>query len=244
MVKHRNLVVILTIVVVIVVVAAISANLLHGPAASKSTTTTASSALLPITTLEPAVDVHIDHLNSRNVTLIVSDYTSDAVVNWSGITGGMGGIYSGTVDIKILFAGSFASAESISLTVNSYEQKIVNSTTALALFNMTMNGNSSVLGKFEAKINAATYYVSIADQWKIASEYWDYLEMGGTSLGGATTFPQWHTPPRQSPDAFKNFAFNYGGTAYTFIIFCYTATLVALFFAMISRRRQDQRNGR
>jgi hypothetical protein len=228
---------IISIVILAVVVVGVGTYFLVQPISSKNSKST--SSILPLSSLQPAVEAHVSHLNTRNVTLIVSDYANNATVYWFGITGGMGGIYTGTNNIQILYAGSFASAQSISLTIDGYTQGLVNSTTALAQLNMTMNGKSSILGTFEGKISAGIYYVTINGQWKIIDENWNYLEMGGTAMGGgATTFPQWHTPPRQSPDAFKNFVFNYGGSAYTAIIFGYVAIILVLFLAAVYRRKQ------
>lgn len=167
---------------------------------------------------------------------MLTQYESNAVVVWSGNTGGLGGTYTGTGEIQILYAGALASAKTIALSIENYTATAIDSTHVNTSFAMHMNGTSPILGNITGHILVQITWANNGTAWNIQDESWNYVVFDTTVSGGATTFPQWHTPSRESPDAFKNFVFHIGGPAYALVIFGYAAVLVALLLAFMFRR--------
>jgi len=165
-------------------------------------------------------------------------YTNNAVVVWTGNTGGLGGTYSGTGNIRLLYAGALSTAQTITLTMTNYSATAIDSTHANSTYMLAMNGTSSVLGAFQGHIAVSVGWVYNGTAWAIQAENWNYVTFATSVSGGATTFPQWHTPSRESPDALKNFIYHIGGGAFAFAIFAYMA-VVGVFLVVFAYRRYN-----
>ena len=204
-----------------------------------SISSTVSSGSANLTAIQAANTIHISEIESRNIPLVLTQYQPHAVVVWSGNTGGLGGTYSGTENIEILYSGALSTAKTISLTVQNFSASSVSSTQANSTYDMNMTGTSPILGNLSGHIQVEIAWVYNGTGWAIQSENWNYVTFVTTVAGGATTFPQWHTPSRESPDAFKNFVFHFGGPAYAFVIFGYVGVLAALMLTFMFRRNRS-----
>ena len=203
---------------------------------SSSSSSTQATGSANLAAVQAATNTHISDVQSRNVPVVLSQYTNNATVVWTGQTGGLGGTYHGTSNIQILYAGALSTAKTLSLTLENYTAQSIDSTHANSTFGLHLVGYSPVLGNVTAHIQAEVAWIYNGTGWAIQGENWNYLTFTSTVSGGATTFPQWHTPSRESPDAFKNFVFHIGGPAYAFVIFGYVAVLVVLLLAFTMRR--------
>lgn len=186
--------------------------------------------------MQAADNAHVAAIQSRNVPTVLGAYASNAVVVWSGNTGGLGGTYPGLGNIRLLYAGALSTAQQMTLAISNYAANVINSSSVNSTYDLTMNGSSSVLGAFHGHITAEVNWVYNGTGWAIQAENWNYVTFVTSVAGGATTFPQWHTPSRESPDAFKNFVFHIGGGAYAFVIFAYFAVMGVLLIAFLFRR--------
>ncbi|MFI5419674.1 MAG: hypothetical protein ACHQ1H_01770 [Nitrososphaerales archaeon] len=200
---------------------------------SSSTQATGSADLAAV---QSANTAHINAIQQRNVPLVLGGYTNNAVVVWTGNTGGLGGTYTGTGNIRLLYAGALSTAQTITLTMSNYTASAIDSTHANSTYNLAMNGTSSVLGAFHGHIAVSVAWIYNGTAWAIQQENWNYVTFATSVSGGATTFPQWHTPSRDSPDALKNFIFHIGGGAFAFAIFAYMAVIGVLLVVFAYRR--------
>lgn len=203
---------------------------------ASSTSSTSATGSANLATLQTATNLHITNIESRNIPVVLTQYTSHPTVIWTGNTGGLGGTYSGTENVQILYSGALSTAKTIALTVANYSATAISSTEANTTFDMNMTGYSPILGNLSGMITAQITWVYNGTAWQIQNENWNYVVFNTTVKGGATTFPQWHTPSRESPDPFKNFVFHIGGPAYAFVIIGYAAVLIALLLAFAFRR--------
>jgi hypothetical protein len=203
---------------------------------STSTSSAASGTGNVSAAVEAATNTHVSYIESRNIPQVLTQYTSHPTVVWTGNTGSLGGTYSGIENIQILYSGSLSSAKQIALTIQNYSSNTVSSSQVNSTFGMNMTGYSPILGNISGIIQVSIEWVYNGTGWQIQNENWNYVVFNTTVKGGATTFPQWHTPSRESPDPFKNFVFHIGGPAYAFVIFGYAAVLIALLLTFMFRR--------
>ena len=152
------------------------------------------------------------------------------MVVWTGNTAGLGGVYNGVGNIRLLYSAALSTANQIALTPttvktfnNSATQATVNSTLALT-------GVSNILGKFNGTITTSIVYTYVNGGWKITQEDWDYKTLNVSSSGGATTFPEWQRvgepiATRRSPDWLHNFAWDFGGPGVAVLIYVFVAIL-------------------
>src|SRR5437016_7721210 len=174
-----------------------------------TTTSSTTSSSNPQTTPPPGVrtafDRHLSEIGTRDIPTVLTDYQDNAVVVWTGNTAGLGGVYNGVGNIRLLYSAALSTANQIALTPttvktfnNSATQVTVNSTLALT-------GVSNILGKFNGTIATSIVYAYVSGGWKITQENWDYKALNVSSSGGSTTFPEWQKvgppiPSRRGPD--------------------------------------------
>jgi hypothetical protein len=168
--------------------------------------------------------------------VVLEQYAPHPTVVWTGNTGGLGGTYTGVENVQILYAGALSTAKTINLTVENYTSSATSASQVNSTYDINMTGYSPILGNLSGTIAVEIEWVYNGTAWTIQNENWNYVVFNTTVKGGATTFPQWHIPSRESPDPFKNFVFHIGGPAYAFVIFGYIAVLAALMFTFMYRR--------
>ncbi len=211
-------------------------------ASSTSTTTSSSVQATPPPGVRAAFDRHLSEIGTRDIPTVLTDYQDNAVVVWTGNTAGLGGVYNGVGNIRLLYSAALSTANQIALTPttvqtfnNSATQVTVNSTLALT-------GLSNILGKFNGTITTSIVYNYANGGWKITQENWDYKVLNVSSSGGATTFPEWQKvgppiPSRRGPDWLHNFAWDYGGPGVAVLVYSFLATLAV---AVIVKRPWKQ----
>jgi hypothetical protein len=199
------------------------------------TTTTSSTVAAP--DLKSQYSGHIGTIGTRNVTAVLLDYQDSAVVTWTGHAAGLEGVYSGTGNIRLLFASALSTANTISFVPHSIIQT---NKSGLSEINSTVSftGRSAILGSFNGNLVSSTDYTNSGGRWKISAESWNYLVFNATSKGGATTFPEWQkvgpiNVSNRSPDWLHNFVWDYGGYVVAIAIY---AIVVAIGVALIVRK--------
>jgi hypothetical protein len=195
------------VVVVVVVAAAGGYLLLSGSSPAPSSTTTTSSAQYSSTTTSSTspfttvtgnnsqvasqLGLFIQAFDNRQVNTLTSFYTSSSVVAWTGNTQGLGGTYTGSGNIEILYASSIGHTDRFA----AHPSQVKMVATAPNVVNLTMhldlNGSSSVLGKISATVNAQQQWANNGGSWVIQKENWNYLTFTAQNPSSSTVFPQW-----------------------------------------------------
>ncbi len=238
------------VIAAIIVLGAAFFFLSQQPATSTGTntgrTTTSSTSSGSIQASPPpgvgvAFGQHFNEMAARDIPTLLTDYQDNAVVSWSGNTGGLGGVYNGVGNIRLLYSAALSTANTISLSPtnvrkfnNSATQVTVNST-------ITMKGTSKILGDFNGTITSSIVYTYTNGGWKIITENWDFKVFNYASAGGSTTFPEWQKvgPPistHRGPDWLHNFAWDYGGPGVAVMIYAYIAALAVSLVVLKVRR--------
>ena len=209
---------------------------------STSSTTSKSTTTGEGFNLRSVFESHLANIGSRNIPVALLDYYDNAVVTWSGNTAGLGGIYNGTGNIRLLFAAALATAQTMS--VKSLDFRQINNSVSQETVNSTLdfNGKSSILGKFDGTIKSETIYTNPGGTWSIFKENWNYLVFNASSAGGATTFPEWQkigpiNPTLRSPDPVHNFVWDYGGFAAALVLYAF---VIVLAFLLVLRRSKPK----
>jgi len=164
---------------------------------SKTTTTSqsSSSSSLPTSPLNSTVSQFIQDLNSRNVDGVINFYGQNAVDVWSGNTGGLSGLYTGTDSIRLIYATTVGKSHSLDANISNYAEKKISPTVVNATYVIKLISNSSVAGIVTATINTSEQWNWGSAGWQISKENWSYQLYDSTlvdaGLGSATTFPQW-----------------------------------------------------
>src|SRR2546426_1790641 len=191
-----------------------------------SPTTSSSFQGTPPPGARAAFDRHLSEIGTRDIPTVLTDYQDNAVVVWTGNTAGLGGVYNGVGNIRLLYSAALSTANQIAFTPttvktfnNSATQATVNSTLALT-------GVSNILGKFNGTITTSIVYTYVNGGWKITQENWDYKALNVSSSGGATTFPEWQRvgepiATRRSADWVHNFAWDFGGPGVAVLIYVF-----------------------
>ena len=129
--------------------------------------------------------------NRSQIGQIPNFYTQSAIVVWAGSAGGEVGTTSGRGNIGLLFDATVGKTTSLQVTISNVKTTVVNSNTVNSTLNILMSGQSTVLGKFNATIDASQSWVVQGGQVLIQSETWDYISLKAQNNVGATVFPQW-----------------------------------------------------
>lgn len=195
---------------------------------------------------QPALQTHLKNLNDRNIPAATADYTSNAVMVWTGNTQGLGGTYSGAGAIRLTLQTAIGAATTLSYTIQSFNASgsSSNPNVAEAKTVLNFNGYSHILGNFNGTINATYEYVNQGGTWLIQQESSDYTVFNIQFSQGATTFPQWQItgpplPQRYSESPFKNWVYFYGGAAAAIAVAGYLSTLPLVFY--VKKKRASNR---
>lgn len=217
--------------------------------ATTSKTTTTSATTQTTLTINPAqirsvFDDHLNKISARDIPVLLNDYEPNAVVTWTGNTAGLGGNYSGTGNIRLLYAAALSTAQKITLTPTNYTQSVVAPDRVLVSTTLNMSGSSQILGPFNGTIVAKIVFTYDNGAWKIINEAWDYKVFNVSQSGGATTFPEWQkvgppVPQRRGPDWLHDFVWDYGGPLTAMIIYAYIIA-IAVFMAVKRSWKQSR----
>src|SRR2546425_12149213 len=125
---------------------------------TSSTTTSSSFQGTPPPGARAAFDRHLSEIGTRDIPTVLTDYQDNAVVVWTGNTAGLGGVYNGVGNIRLLYSAALSTANQIAFTPttvqtfnNSATQVTVNATLAL-------KGVSNVLGGFNGTVSSSIVY--------------------------------------------------------------------------------------
>jgi hypothetical protein len=207
-----------------------------------STTTTTSSVGPPPPGAKAAYVQHLSTIDTRNIPVVLNDYVDNALVVWSGSTGGLGGSYSGIGNIRLLYSSALSSAQQISLTPSGITARNDSSTQVTTNMTLALKGQSQYLGAFNGTIRAGAVLTWVNGAWKVVSENWYWVTLNTSAKGGATTFPEWQkigpiNPSNRSPDWLHNFVWDYGGYWVAAIIYVYVLALATI---LLVRRRRSK----
>jgi hypothetical protein len=180
--------------IVILVAAGAYVFLSTGPKTS-TTSQSSSSNSFPNVPLNNTVNQLIQDLNTRNVDGMVALYSPNAVSVWSGHTGGLSGLYTGTDSIRLIYATTVGKSHSLDANISNYAEKTLSPIETNATFVIKLISNSTVAGIVTATIDASQQWNWGGAGWQISKENWAYTRYDSTlvdaGLGSATTFPQW-----------------------------------------------------
>ncbi len=118
-------------------------------------------------------------------------YAPDACVTWTGLASGLIGTYNGQGNIKILYGSSIGKTTSLNASIANYNEKATSPTNYDVSVTILMRGNSSVVGKLNATIDATQQWTYNNGHWQIVNETWDYKVFDVQFVVSSTTFPQW-----------------------------------------------------
>ena len=165
----------LTLIVLLVLQSLIGSGLLS--TRTVTTTTTAAVSTVPdaYDQVAGANAIHLLLLDSRNVSALLSEYESNATVEWTGVVPAMARNYSGSNEIGTLlddFPGVMAN-----LTLSNESQTILGVRAGYWVINSTFSwsGYSSRDGFVSGMIDATDSYSQVGNTWLIARETWNSL---------------------------------------------------------------------
>jgi hypothetical protein len=185
------------IALIVILVAAAGAYVLiaRSPATSTTTLSSSSSSSLPTVPVSTAVNQLVQDLNQRNVDGVVTFYSPNAVLIWSGNVGGLAGMYSPVDNIRLIYATTVGKTSELNASTSDYVEKTLSPTQVNVTFVIKLLANSSVAGIVHATIDASQEWNWGSAGWQISKENWAYklYDSSLTDLGegSATTFPQW-----------------------------------------------------
>jgi len=132
----------------------------------------------------------IADFNSRDVSALSNYYATNAFVNWTGTTNGLGGPYSGKENIAILYGSSIGHTDKL-IANDTNVQATATGPNVTVTFILNLAGHSNVVGNLTAKVAVTQVWVQSGGTWLIQNEVWNYQTFTTTSSGSATVFPQW-----------------------------------------------------
>jgi hypothetical protein len=194
--RNRNGISKMAIPVALIVILAAAGGLFF--LARSPTTSTSSQSIatsLPPTPLRTTVNQLIQDVNNRNVDGLVTFYSPNSVVVWSGNTGGLVGKYSGPQNVRLIYAASVGKTTTMDANVSNYAEDVFSPTHVNATFAIFMLANSTTAGMLNATVNVSQEWNWGNAGWQISKENWAYkffyASFLSANLGSATTFPQW-----------------------------------------------------
>ncbi|MDA4132593.1 MAG: hypothetical protein OK454_05650 [Thaumarchaeota archaeon] len=180
--------------IVILVAAGAYFFLARGSITSTSTSSSFTGAL-PTIPVNTTVDQFIQDFNNRNVDGLVTFYTPNAVLVWSGQVGGLKGLYSPLSNIRLIYATTVGKSVKLDANVSNYAQKTISPTIANASYVLSMVENSTEAGIVHATIDVTQEWTWGSSGWQISKENWAYASFDSSfidaGIPAATTFPQW-----------------------------------------------------
>jgi hypothetical protein len=179
-------------IIVVLVVAGAYLFLARGSTTSPSS----SASSLPTVPVGTAVSQFVQDLNDRSVDGMATFYTPSSAVHWSGQLGGLQGVYSGTENIRLLYATSVGKTTSMSANSSAYAQDVLGPMRVNVTFTLFMLANSTVAGTLTSTINVSQEWDWGNSGWQISKENWAYASFDASGLDAkygtsVTTFPQW-----------------------------------------------------
>ncbi len=204
-----------------------------GSTSSAGSTASTNTQGAPPPGARAAFNQHLLNMDSRNIPVVLNDYTDNPVVVWTGNTAGLGGVYTGAGNIRLLLASALSTAQQITLAPTNYIVKNDSASRVTVNATLAMSGNSQILGPFNGTIIAQSVFTLTNGVWKISNEAWYYKTFNVTTPGGSTTFPEWQkigpiNPTRKSSDQLHNFAWDFGGPGVAATIYLSIGVLVTL----------------
>ncbi len=242
----------LAIAVVVFVAVGVAVELVFLPKASspsggQSSTTTGGSTTVyscsgcTPTPVKGAVDQWVADFNSRDVTGLGNFYSTGAAVSWTGQASGLAGTYNGVGNVRILYGSSIGKTTSLVANISNYKETQINPSNYNVSLTLTMNGNSSVVGKLSITINANQQWNYIGGQWQIVKETWNYVTFNEQFPVAATTFPQWTAMKEgQNPNLVEEKSFEWHAGPYI-AASVYAFLIGVLAFGLIKFRNRSRK---
>ena len=232
-------------IVAIVVVAGAYVFLTMSPGTSSSSQGSSQSS--PSVPLQTVVNQFVSDIINRNVDGLATFYTRSSVVRWSGNTGGISGLYTGTPDIKLIYATTVAKTTHIALNFSRYAEEVFSPTHINATFHLHMIANSSAgLGRINATIDVSQEWTWGGATWHISRENWAYTQFDSSEIDlqhypPVTTFPQWTLMKEgQNPDLVSEKSFEWHAGPYVAAaVYAFLLGMVA--FVFLRFRSGDRR---
>jgi hypothetical protein len=223
-------------IVAILVVAGAYVFLTRNQGASSSSQGASQSS--PSVPLQTVVNQFVSDVINRNVDGLTTFYTQSSVVRWSGNTGGISGLYTGTPDIKLIYATTVAKTTHIALNSSKYAEEVFSPTHINATFHLHMIANSSAgLGTINATIDVSQEWSWGGAGWHISRENWAYTQFDSSAIDlqhypPATTFPQWALMKEgQNPDLVSEKSFEWHAGPYVAAsVYAFLLGVVAIVF--------------
>jgi hypothetical protein len=233
------------VIVVILVVAGAYAFLTRNQGTSSSSQGASQSS--PNVQLKTVVNQFVSDVINRNVDGLTTFYTQSSVVKWSGNTGGISGLYTGTPDIKLIYATTVAKTTHIAVNSSKYTEQVFSPTHVNATFHLHMLANSSAgLGTINATIDVSQEWSWGGVAWHISRENWAYTQFDSSEIDlqhypPVTTFPQWAMLKEgQNPDLVSEKSFEWHAGPYVAAaVYAFLLGMVA--FAFLRFRSMGRR---
>jgi len=130
--------------------------------------------------------LYTTHIDDRNVTAVVADYTSNATMIWEGNTYGLGGTYAGSGSIESIwqaFLGEYT--QNVTTTISSLNAMALSNGTVALRANLSFQGYSPSVGSFNITTSGAYSYVFQSGDWKVAYELTNFLQATSQRSCGA-----------------------------------------------------------
>lgn len=157
-------------------------------------------------------------------------------MNWTGDAGGLGGVYTGTSNIIILYIGSFSHVTNLVVHTANLSATAQGAENVSLNFDLSMEGYSTQLGNLTARVLVTQDWQNQAGTWSIQNETWDYLSFTTTNPVTSTVFPQWGLALEgRNPDLASEHLLEWYAAPY--VAGGIYASIVAIFFiAMVKKR--------
>jgi hypothetical protein len=169
-----------TIAIGIVAIFALSAGMIAEQRMSSSLVGGHNSASTSSSQVLAVFESHIQNIEARNVTVVMSSYEKNASLTWEGDAGGLGGDYEGSRNITALYGSllpHFANLTMANMTavaaVNGSEAT-VSSSFHLTGFIPAVFSGCQPIGVFNGTVKAEVNFVKAGGTWMISAETWDF----------------------------------------------------------------------
>jgi hypothetical protein len=134
--------------------------------------------------------IHIDKVETRNVTLIMTDYVENATLTVSGsgrpppLPGanstygdGLAGTYSGLSEIAGFYRASFAGDANVSASLVSISESNTGPKLSVVDAVIILSGLTGAAGEAGSRIDCVVHLKQVNDEWSIASESWSFVPL-------------------------------------------------------------------
>lgn len=123
-----------------------------------------------------AFNQHLSDFASENTTLLMTEYSANATLEWVGMTRGLGGSYNTTSLISQSYSAFFSKFVDVSVKNATYTVQAVGG-------GATVNGTIQLLSggplvqTITGEIAVSVAYVHVNGAWAISSETWNFLNL-------------------------------------------------------------------